>query len=92
MFSGLEHDPGPEAVAQPVRQVAKAAEVFGPHRLGGFDLDADVPTACSSTMSTLITVTILKELHGLFGPGELTCQQRPLRGPPDLWRAPPTCR
>jgi hypothetical protein len=41
LFSGVEHDPGSETVAEPVRQVAQAAEVPASDSLSGLDLDTD---------------------------------------------------
>jgi hypothetical protein len=38
VLSGVDH--GPEATAEPVRQVAQAAEILGPDGLGGLDLHA----------------------------------------------------
>ena len=40
LFTGIEHDPGPEAVAERVRHLMQAAEVLGADGLGGLDLDA----------------------------------------------------
>jgi hypothetical protein len=88
LFSGVEHDSGPEAVAEPVRKVAQAAEVLATDALGGLDLDTDHGTGRMLQHHVhlhLVTVTVVKELHRLFGPGELTrdladrevLQQRP---------------
>jgi hypothetical protein len=41
LLAGVEHDPGSEAVAKPVGQVAQAAEVLAADGLGRLDLDAD---------------------------------------------------
>jgi hypothetical protein len=46
LFSGIERYPGPEAVAEPSRQVAQATEVLGPDGLGRLDLDADHGACC----------------------------------------------
>ena len=47
LFTGIEHDPGPEAVAEPVRHVIQAAEVLGADGLGGLDLDANATSGIS---------------------------------------------
>ena len=74
MLAGVEHDPGTEPVAEPVGQVAQAAEVLGADSLCGLDLNADHGTGCVLQHHVhlhLVAVTVVEELHGLFGPGEL---------------------
>jgi len=54
--------------------MAQAAEVFGTDGLGGFDLDANHGTGRVLQHHVhfhLVAVTVVEELYGLFGPGEL---------------------
>jgi hypothetical protein len=52
--------------------VPKAAEVLGPDRLGGLDLDTDHGAGGAFQHHVhLYLVTVAEELHRLFGPGEL---------------------
>ena len=74
MLSGVEHDPGPEAVAEPVRQMAQSAEVLGTDGLGSLDLHANHGAGRVFQHHVhlyLIAVTVVEQLHGLLGPGEL---------------------
>jgi hypothetical protein len=41
LLSGIQHDPGPEASAEPVGEVTQPAEILGSDSLGSFDFDAD---------------------------------------------------
>ena len=87
----VEHDPSSETIAESVRQVAQAAEVLRPDGLGALDLDADHGAGRmlqDHVYLHLVAVTVVEELDGLFGPGELAghladrevLQQRPDQG------------
>ena len=88
LLSGVQHDPGPEAIAEPVGEVAQPAEVLGSDSLGSLDFDAD--HGASRVLQHhvdfhLIAVAVMEKLHGLFSPSELSrdlanrevLQQRP---------------
>ena len=68
LLTGIEDDPGPEAIAEPGRQVAQAAEVLAANRLGCLDLDADYGAGRVLQHHVnlyLIAVTEVEELHGV---------------------------
>jgi hypothetical protein len=75
LLSGVEHESCPEAVAEPVRKVAQAAEVFAADGLRGLDLDADHSAGRMLQHHVyfhLLAVTVVEELDGLFGPRKLS--------------------
>jgi len=74
LLPGVEDNPGSEALAEPVGQVPKTAEVFAADGLGGLDFDADhraVGVLQHHAYLHLISVAVVRELHWLLGPGEL---------------------